>query len=121
LVELRPSAPFDSWHITRNGLGWRALPRLKVTCVSVDNPPQAFTSIEAGMFTKDSPEEQTGPAVMDSLSEAIRTGSPSVSPIVQNELHPDTMWPLIFAYGGTVLCVLIAFGVTRSVRSAKTP
>jgi hypothetical protein len=98
---------------------WRALPPLSITCVSTDNPPDAFVSINAGIYMHDSPEEQTWPAVLDSLADAIHAGSPSVSPVVENELRPNTTWPLIFAYGGTVLCVLIAFGVARSVRSAR--
>jgi hypothetical protein len=57
---------------------------------------------------------------LDNLAEAIHTGLPSVSPVVENELHPNATWPLVFADGGTVLCSLIAVGIGRNVKFAKT-
>jgi len=120
VAELSPAGLFSAWHIGPGGLAWRALPSLRVTCVSTDNPPDAFVSIDPGLYSHDSPEEQTWPAVLDSLAESLHTGSPIVSSAAQSELHPDRMWPLIFAYGVTALCLLIAFGIARHVRSMRT-
>jgi predicted Ser/Thr protein kinase len=120
MVELRPVAPFDAWHTIQGGPAWRALPPLNITCVSTDKPAETFVSVDLGRITQGSPEEQTWPAVLDSLAEAIRTGSPVVSPVVQDELHPNNTWTLFFAYGGVACCVLVALvagGVVKSPRS----
>jgi len=117
MVELRPVAPFDAWHTIQGGPPWCALPPLNITCISTDKPAETFVSVDLGRITQGSPEEQTWPAVLDSLAEAIRTGSPVVSPVVQNELHPNNTWTLFFAYGGVACCVLVALGVVKSPRS----
>jgi hypothetical protein len=120
MVELRPVAPFDAWHTIQGGPPWCALPPLNITCISTDKPAETFVSVDLGRITQGSPEEQTWPAVLDSLAEAIRTGSPVVSPVVQNELHPNNTWTLFFAYGGVGGCVLVALvagGVVKSPRS----
>jgi predicted Ser/Thr protein kinase len=117
MVELRPVAPFDAWHTIQGGPAWCALPPLNITCISTDKPAETFVSVDLGRITQGSPEEQTWPAVLDSLEETIRTGSPVVSPVVQEELHPNNTWPLIFAYGGVACCVLVAGGVVNSPRS----
>jgi tRNA A-37 threonylcarbamoyl transferase component Bud32 len=120
MLQLRPTAPFDGWRINRRGEAWRPLPLINVTCVSTDNPRDTFVSLEVGMIRQGSAAERIWPAVLDSLEETIRTGSPAVSPEVQRELHPDDTWPLIFAYGGVACCVLVALvagGVVKSPRS----
>jgi hypothetical protein len=118
MVELRPVAPFDAWHTIQGGPAWCALPPHNITCISTDKPAEAFVSVDLGKITQGSPEEQTWPAVLDSLEEAIRTGSPVVSPVVQNELHPNTKWPLAFAYGVVVMGFLVVGGIACYLRSS---
>ena len=119
MLQLRPTAPFDGWRINRRGEAWRPLPLINVTCVSTDNRPDTFVSLEVGMIRQGSAAERSWPAVRASLEETIRTGSPAVSPVVQEELHPNNTWPLFFAYGGVacgVLVVLAARGIVKSPR-----
>jgi hypothetical protein len=57
MVEFRPKAPFDGWHIDNGGRAWRALPPLNMTWISTDNPPETFVSINSGMITEGSPDK----------------------------------------------------------------
>jgi predicted Ser/Thr protein kinase len=120
MIELRPVLPFDGRYIGRAGFMWQALPHLTIVCASIDDPPQSAITIIPGSKTNGSPEEGTWPSVFDSLETTIHSGSTDVSPVVQNELHPNNTWPLFFAYGGVACCVLVALvagGVVKSPRS----
>jgi drug/metabolite transporter (DMT)-like permease len=72
------------------------------------------------MIQQGSAAEKIWPAVLDSLEQTIRTGSPVVSSAVQRELHPDDTGPLILAYGGVACCVLIVLVAARVARPPRS-
>jgi serine/threonine protein kinase len=89
MVELRPKEFLWAWRMTAGGLAWRPRPPLNVTCVSRDEPLPwmksaiSKVSIDCGMLTKDSPEQQAWTDVLNSLAEAIHHAAPAAKPFVQ--------------------------------------
>jgi predicted Ser/Thr protein kinase len=123
MLELRPVSPFDGLHIALGGPVERPLPPLIITCVSTDNPAEAFVSVDAGMITKGTREESTWPAVLDSLEAAIRTGSPGTDGIDRARSNfRASSWLMASAYGGILLVFLIGPGIVRytSIKNSKT-
>lgn len=123
MLELRPVSPFDGLHIVQGGPAERPLPPLNITCVSTDNPAEAYVSVDVGMITKDTREESTWPAVLDSLEAAVRTGSPGTDGIVRARSNfRASSWLMASAYGGILLIFLIGPGIVRytSIKNSKT-
>ena len=73
-LELRPRSAFDGLHIALGGLAERPLPELNITCVSTDEPAEAFVSVDAGFITKDTRKNPPGRPCWIALKQRFRPG-----------------------------------------------